>query len=403
MKLITIYRQAFANLQRNIWILSIASFINRSGSIVLLFTSLYLTKELNFTIPQAGIILSFYGLGSILGSYTGGWLTDRISYNKIMLFSLISCGLILLLLLTTTSPTFIAIIIFAYAFTADMFRPANSVAMVAYSTPENRTRSVSLMRLAVNFGLALGPATGGFIAIRLGYHWLFVLDSLTSFAAAAMLFFYLPKGITEKNRHKSEVLQDSSTSAYRDLEYLVFIFLVAVWGTCFFQILASVPQYFNRVCNYKEDTIGLLMGLNGMLVVVIEMPLVTALEKRKLIFPYIIAGSGFLAFSFVALLFGNGLMFASISFIFLITLSEIFAMPFIMNHAMSRPLKERQGQYTALYAIAFGISNIIAPSVGLGIAGKYSFNTLFVCLIALSVISGFGFMMLNRYKKRRDF
>ncbi|MBA3648772.1 MAG: hypothetical protein H0W62_09510 [Chitinophagales bacterium] len=101
--ILSLYRQAFSNLQHNIWILSISMFINRSGSMVLLFTSLYLTKELHFSIGEAGFIMSFYGMGSILGSYAGGWLTDRTNYFYIMLVSLISSGLILFLMLVATT------------------------------------------------------------------------------------------------------------------------------------------------------------------------------------------------------------------------------------------------------------------------------------------------------------
>src|ERR1044072_789114 len=97
-RLLTLYKGAFSNLQRNTWILSIAMFINRSGSMVLLFTSLYLTNDLHFSIAGAGLALSFYGAGSVLGSYAGGWLTDRYSFFNIMIFSLTGSGLVLLLL-----------------------------------------------------------------------------------------------------------------------------------------------------------------------------------------------------------------------------------------------------------------------------------------------------------------
>lgn len=216
---------------------------------VLLFTSLYLTKELHFTIAEAGFIMSFYGAGSVAGSYAGGWLTDRINYFDIMLFSLIMCGLILLLMLVTTTATGIAATMFFYALTADMFRPANAAAIAAYSVDENRTRSVSLVRLAINLGFSVGPAVGGLIAISLGYKWLFVIDAFTGFAAAGMLYFYLPRVQTEKDRQHSAVLNNSNTSAYRDYNYLFFIFLVSLYGICFFQLFASIPQYFSRVCN----------------------------------------------------------------------------------------------------------------------------------------------------------
>src|SRR6476661_5353695 len=96
-RVLSLYRKAFSNLQANIWILSFATVINRSGAMVLVFTSLYLTKELNFSITSAGIIMSFFGMGSVLGAYTGGWLTDRRSFFDIMIFSLLGSGSILLL------------------------------------------------------------------------------------------------------------------------------------------------------------------------------------------------------------------------------------------------------------------------------------------------------------------
>ncbi len=394
--LFSLYRKSFANLQRNIWILSISMFINRSGSMVLLFTSLYLTTQLHFSIAEAGLVMSFYGAGSILGSYAGGWLTDRKSHYTIMMFSLISSGFILLLMLVTTTTVFIIIIIFFYAFTADMFRPANAAAIAIYTTSENRTRSVSLVRLAVNLGFSVGPAIGGFIALYLGYKWLFLIDALTSFAAALMLNLYLPRHEVEKNHHENAVLNDSRTSAYRDVRYLVFILLVALYGICFFQLFASIPQYFSQECKYHEDTIGLLLALNGLLVVTIEMPLVAALQKKKNIFLFIIAGALCLPFAFGVLQIGKGIMIWSIVYTLIITLSEIFAMPFMMNYALSRPLKERQGQYSALYSIAFGIAIMAAPTLGLGIASKYGFDVMFYFFIVLSIVVAMGFSLLNR-------
>jgi len=397
--LLSLYRQSFSNLQRNAWILALAMFINRSGSMVLLFTSLYMTKELHFTIAQAGLVMSFYGIGSVLGSYSGGWLTDRKNFFDIMLLSLTGSGMILLLMLVASTPVFLSAVIFSYAFTADMFRPAHSAAIAAYSKPENITRSVSLARLAINLGFSVGPAVGGVVALHLGYKWLFVIDAATAFAAAAMLYAYLPKHKTASDRHQNPVLQNRSTSAYRDRRYLFFIFLVSLYGICFFQLFASIPQFFSRVCNYDEGTIGLLLALNGLLVVVIEMPLIAHLEKKKKLFRYMIMGTLCIPVSFSILQNGHALIAFALLYTLIITLSEILAMPFMMNHALRASRKERQGQYMALYSMAFGIANILAPSLGLGIAGKYGFDMMFYFFIILSIFTAAGFSIMNRKTK----
>ncbi len=394
--LLNLYKQSFSNLQRNIWVLSLAMFVNRSGSMVLLFTSLYMTNELHFSIGDAGVVMSLYGIGSVLGSYLGGWLTDRYRYFNIMIGALLSSGFILFLLLMIHSMIGIAIIIFMYALTADLFRPANSKAIAVYSDAKNRTRSVSLVRLAVNLGFTVGPAVGGFVVLYLGYKWLFVIDAVTTIAAAALLYFYLPRKHVEIVPNNPAILNDKSTSAYRDLTYLVFIFLVALYGTCFFQIFASIPQYFSKVCKYDEGTIGLLLALNGFLVVLIEMPLMMKLEGKSHIFPFIRLGALLLLVSFLILVFGKGMMIWAIIYTVIITLSEIFAMPFMMNFALSRPPVERQGQYSALYSISFGISNIAAPLIGLGIANSFGFDMMFATLVLMSLLTFIGFTMMGK-------
>ena len=402
LNLFSLYRQAFSNLQRNVWILSVAMFINRSGSMVLLFTSLYMTKELHFSIAQAGLIMSLYGIGSVIGSYLGGWLTDRMNYFTIMLWSLIGCGSILLLMLFATSPLAISAIIFSYPLIGDMFRPANSTAIANYSSPENRTRSVSLVRLAVNLGFSVGPAIGGFVALYLGYKWLFVLDAMTSFAAAGMLFIYLPKHPPQRKSDKHEVNNVRSASAYKDVRYLFFTLLVALYGTLFFQLFSSIPQYFSKILHYSEDTIGILLALNGAIVVAVEMPLMLKLEKTKRIFRYIIIGTLCLPIAFGILLLGESAIIFSLLYTVFITLSEVFAMPFMMNYALSRGPADRQGQYAALYSMGFGISTIIAPAIGLGIADRYGFNALFMVLIAGSLLLAMLFQSIRKERSEQN-
>ncbi|MCJ7525466.1 MAG: hypothetical protein MUP71_09640 [Candidatus Aminicenantes bacterium] len=52
--ILSMYREAYAGLPRNAWLLSLVHFVNRSGSMVLFFLSLYLTRKLGFTMAQAG-------------------------------------------------------------------------------------------------------------------------------------------------------------------------------------------------------------------------------------------------------------------------------------------------------------------------------------------------------------
>ena len=148
------YINTFRGLSREVWWLSLITLINRAGTMVIPFLSLYLTKNLGFTLSDVGWIMSFFGLGSVVGTWLGGKLTDKIGYYKVMLVSLFLTGVLFVLLQFITTFQGFCAGIFLVMLVADAFRPAMFVALSAYSKPENKTRSVTLIRLAINLGFS---------------------------------------------------------------------------------------------------------------------------------------------------------------------------------------------------------------------------------------------------------
>jgi predicted MFS family arabinose efflux permease len=398
MSILKIYKDSFTGLSKDVWILSLAMLINRTGAMVLPFMSLYLSKELNFSLPETGFAMAFYGIGSILGSFTGGWLTDKFGYYYVQLTSLIGAAILLIPLLFVTHYYGIIVCIFAFSFLSDMFRPANAVAIVSLSKPENRTRSLSLNRLAMNLGFSLGPTLGGLIAAYYDFKWIFLFDSITCLIAAFIVWKYLPF-ISFKNKpienFVDQPIKEKQIHAFQDMKYLTFLVLVTFFGLAFFQLFSTFPVYLNEL-NYDEKSIGLILGFNGLLVFILEMPIIAALEKYKRPMILVAIGCLLMALSFTIILLGSYGLSIVLFFVFIITLSEIFAMPFMLNYALNRPAPEKRGQYMAFYSIAFGFSHIIGPTLGMNIAEKYDFYTLFGILVILSILIAWGYFMLRR-------
>ena len=82
----------YKGLSKEIWILTLVTLINRAGAMVIPFLSLYLTKSLGFTHTEVSLIMMFFGIGSLFGSWVGGKLTDKIGYYKVMYLSLFISG-----------------------------------------------------------------------------------------------------------------------------------------------------------------------------------------------------------------------------------------------------------------------------------------------------------------------
>lgn len=397
MSIFQIYIKSFSGLNRYVWLLAMVNLINRTGAMVLPFMTLYLTSELGIPLSNAGYAMAAYGIGSIIGSYFGGKLADKYHYKDIQVASLIFGAIMLVPLIFIRSFPLIVLNVLLFSIVSESFRPANTVAIAAFAKPENRTRSFSLMRLAFNLGFTLGPAIGGIVVGFLGYKWLFVIDSLTCLLAGIVLIFALPK----KERTKDESMafdeaRGNSRSVYQDKKFLLFSGLVAIYAISFFQLFNTVPVFFSRDLGYSEPLIGVLLALNGAFVVVFEMPIVAKLESYHRFMILITFGCLSMALAYLLLIPGNPSIIVSIVYTFFITVSEILAMPFMMNFTISSAPPSRQGEYVAVYSMAYGIAHIIAPLVGFWVADHYGFGTMFILFTGVSIVLAFVFYSLRR-------
>ncbi|HAT69796.1 MAG TPA: MFS transporter, partial [Flavobacteriaceae bacterium] len=277
MKFFKFYADSFKGLSREMWYLSIIMFINRAGAMVIPFLSLYLTKSEGYSLPQVGWIMSAFGIGSVIGAWVGGQLTDTIGHYKTMVLSLILGGLGFISLQYLHTFWTLVIGVGVVMIFVDSFRPAAFTAINAYSKPENKTRSVTLLRLAINLGFSMGPALGGLIITSLSYSGLFWVDGVTCVIAGFLLIKLLdPK--TAREEHQ-EVVQHP-LSPYKDFTYLWFILAIILFSLAFVQYFSVMPLFYTNIYALSEDEIGLLLALNGLVIFLLEMPLIKYLETK---------------------------------------------------------------------------------------------------------------------------
>ncbi len=397
---IQLYKKAYSGLSLNSWYLCLVMFINRSGTMVVPFMTIYCHKVLHFTLPQSGYIMGFFGAGSIVGALIGGKITDKHGFYYVQIFALLSGGLLFILL--GFQETFITLGIGSFVLSVcnESFRPANSAAIVHYSTDENKTRSNSLNRLAVNLGWIFGGMLGGTLA-AINYHLLFWVDGCTNILAALLLLKLIPASNVIKTI-KNKINVDGSP-AYKDKVYLIFIGFVILFATCFFQIFTMQPLYYKTQWQFSELFIGLLMGVNGLLIVMFEMVIIHNLEGKKHPLQYICAGVLMTGIGFVLLNFLPAAYYAAIIVLIFITIGEILAMPFMNSFWIMRTTSGNRGSYAALYTTAWSAAQIMAPIIG-GLAISFvSFSLLWWITGAICLCASIGFMMLYRsnFKQNR--
>ena len=238
------YRNAYSGLSRSTWLLSLVMLINRSGTMVIPFMTIYLTSpQMGYSIGQAGIVFGLFGAGAFTGAFFGGRLTDRIGFYPVQLITLTGGGILFIILGQMHNYTWICVFTFLVSFVNEAFRPANSTAIAFYSKEENRIRSYALNRLAINLGWAVGAGSGGLVA-EYSYELLFWIDGITNISAALLMWVFL-KPVNYKPVHKTAdgnkpVIQ----SAHKDKVFLWFITITTLFAGCFFQIFTNLPVFF---------------------------------------------------------------------------------------------------------------------------------------------------------------
>ncbi len=391
------YIDSFSDLRREVWLLALITFINRAGTMVIPFLSLYLTKSKGFSLEEVGWILTFFGLGSVTGSWLGGKLVDAIGHYKTMAGSLLISSVLFVILQFPSSFWGICTGIFLVMMAADVFRPAVFVAISAYSKPQNRTRSVTLIRLAINLGFSAGPALGGIIIASAGYSGLFWVDGITCLFAGILLLKLLhPKKSIENIRD----INLNPQGVLKDHTFLVFIVAMILFGFIFLQYFSTMPLFYAQKHGLGELEIGLLLGLNGFLIFLMEMPLIKYLETKKVsAIHHVITGTFLVGLSFVAVNVSGWIGVLIIGMI-LLTIGEMIAFPFSNTFALTRSDRGKQGSYMALYSIAFSISHIFGHNSGMQLISKFGYVFTWNVMIVLAVIaSGLLVYLLHLLKK----
>jgi MFS family permease len=379
--IIRAYRSAFSGLSREIWLLCAVLLVNRAGTMVLPFLSLFLIVERGLTVAQAGQLLALYGIGAVLGAYLGGVCSDRFGSVRTQHLSLILTGAAFLWFVTLERLVFVSLGMFVLAMVSEAFRPAAMAAVAERSPAHIQVRSFALLRLAANIGMAIGPAVGGLLAIH-SYRWLFIADAATCWAASLALLAALgTPGVTAAATAARG--DERPRSPLTDGPFLLLLLLVTSIAVVLFQIFSTLPIHFREVYGFRENGIGMLLGLNATLIIAFEMVLIHAIQQMKRL-PLIGLG----AFIFCA---GLGLMplGSSVPYVALTvvvwTIGEMLCMPLLNAVVAERARSGNHGRYMGAYTMSFSVALIVGPTFGTWIFQHFGPRALWFSVGALGL------------------
>lgn len=356
-------------LPHDMWALFFTSLINRSGTMVIPFLALYLTKKIGVSPAEAGTALLVYGAAAFIAAPLTGKLSDKLGPIKIMKFALYGSSLLFFAYSFIEDYNWILVATFVLAAVNEAFRPANLSMITEIVTPPQRRMAFALNRLAINAGMSIGPVIGGFLTL-IDYHYLFYANAFASIAAG--IYFSSVKW-TSLSSIKQEAADEQKPqlkfTILNDKYFLFFLLAVIPANLVFFQHLGALPLYIVNDLGYTTAAFGLFGAINTVMIIFLEVPLNNWMNdtpyRKSLIIGALLAGIGFGGFAIATTTIP--LVIAIIVF----TFGEMIFFPITAAYTSEIAPADRRGEYMGYYQMTFSFAFSAGPWLGTVVYENY--------------------------------
>jgi MFS family permease len=370
-------------LPADVWIIFATTLVNRVGTMVLPFLVLYLAQELGHPARVGGFAITVYGVGGLISGPVAGRLSDRIGPLRVMQWSLVLSGATVLIVPLARSLPVVFGLILLWAIMTEAARPASLAALTGSTPAAHRKAAIALHRLAINLGMSVGPAVGGFLA-TVSFTLLFVIDGVTSVAAALLLAVLLSKRSIPIDAVDPAAVS-SGAAVLRNRRMLIFMVAMFLVATVFFQMEAALPLYLVRELGLPASFFGLLFVVNTALIIVVEVPLNVATSR----WPHryaLVSGALLLAAGFGALAIATTPRTIVLT-VAIWTFGEMILLPASAAYVADLAPADRLGDYMGAYFLAFGLALAVGPWAGTLVMQRYGAPALWVAVFVLGVCS----------------
>ncbi|HEX2025403.1 MAG TPA: MFS transporter [Actinomycetota bacterium] len=340
-----------------VWLLFAGSFVNRFGSFVATFLVLYLVEQ-GLSAASAGLAVSAYGVGSLASALVGGWLADRLGGRATIATSMFSAAAVAMALSQADRLPAIVALAGLFGMSTELYRPASAALLADLVPPERRLAAYAGYRMAINAGFAFGPAVAGLLAER-SFLWLFVGEAVTSVVLGVVALIGLPS--VPRSRRTEEPPGEALRALRADPRFVLFLVASALAASVYFQSTAALPLHV-RDAGLSRAVYGGLISLNGLLIVLFELPLV-GVTRRFSVGPtmavgVILTGVGF---ALTGVAHTVGLLVATVV---VWTVGEMVVAPVMNAYVAGIAPKHLRGRYQGAYVLTYSVALVVAPAVG---------------------------------------
>lgn len=280
----------YLNLPRTVHVLCLGILINRAGTLLVPFLTLYLQSRLGLGIETATRVMGAYGAGALVAAVAGGHLADHYGRKRVMVGSLAGGAAILSVFPLLHSSWQVAAGLFTFAMVGEMYRPATQAMIADLVEPARRPAAYALLYVAVNLGFAIAPVIGGLLAAT-SFRWLCWVDALTNGAYALLLAVMVREtrpvgdGAQATDGHASPAAERVGLGAAlrviaRDGTMLAFCAGIVLVGLSFMQIASTFPLYLGQL-GIGAKQYGRIIAVNGLMITLLQLPFAALVSRWR--------------------------------------------------------------------------------------------------------------------------
>lgn len=341
----------FKGYDHRVWVLFTSRLIDGIGfSIVGPFLALFMYQGLGIPMVEVGLVLLVSGIAGAAGNMVGGLMADRYGRLGVMTYSMmLRCVTFLILAaLVAYWPDIlmVALVLSLSMFFGGVFDPANNAMVADVVEPAKRLEAYGLLRVAWNLGFAFGPMIGGILLV-FSYSITFLASALISLGAGLIVAFML----TESYKPVPQKERFTLVRELRSVKLLFLLFCVICIPMFLMsgQFGTTYTVYANERVHIDTLTIGLVFGLNGLMVVALQMPIARALEKRD----------KYLAMTMGTILYAAGYLFVAgvtdgitlAMTMVVITFGEMIVVPVSTDLTVSMSSETERGKFLGIFGL----------------------------------------------------
>jgi len=403
----------FGGLPAAFWWIWLATLVNRLGGFVLPFFAFYVTGPLHRSAALAGLVTALFGAGAAVSGVVGGVLADRVGRKQTLVGSQLANAVTIAALGYARSPWALAVGAFAVGLATSASRPAQS-AMIADLVPAgDRLRAYALSFWAINLGFSFSMAAVGLVT-HFGYHALFYADAASTALCAVLIAVMVrdttPRDVIRAARvghddvgvgqrgERGRRSEDGLGAVLRDRTFIAFVAAFFVLLTVFNQCQTGLPIAM-AVGGLSPAVFGRIAAINGVLIVLLQMP-ITRLLRR---YPdgRVLAGAGLMiGTGFGLLAFGQSVtMYVACTVV--MTLGEIGNTPTSQAITARLAPEHLRGRYQGVYQLSWTLAQIVSPLVGGAVISSYGGTPLWIgCFVVAAAVAPV-FLRIGSHVARR--